>query len=88
MSKKEYKFIKPLTQRPILKTKTGKKSMSQKIIEEFLESGVKYAEVSPIAGKEATGLMIGLGRYISKHELKDKVEVRRNTREKVVLLKK
>ena len=89
MSKgKEYLFIKPLTKKPILKPKTKKIVDSKKAVEEFISSGLQFAEVSLEMPKSGTkGLLIGLNRAIGKQR-KDTYEARLTIDNKVVLIKK
>lgn len=86
--KKEYKFIKPLAKKPSLKPKAKKLTDTKKAVEEFIESGLDYAEVSiPLPKSGTRGLMVGLGRAIGG-ERKDQYEVRLTEDGKVVLIKK
>jgi len=84
---KEYEFIKPLKEKPILKTKQGKESVSQKIVQEFLKSNLEYAEVPLTGEKDTRGLMIGIGRYLKSKNIGN-IQVRRDINDRVVLLRK
>jgi hypothetical protein len=66
MSKeKEYQFIKPLSKKPELPTAAPRESKTRKIAEEFVNSGIKYAEVLPIEEyKSVTSLARAIGRAL------------------------
>jgi len=88
VSKKESFLIKPLTRKPVLKPKAKVQTNSARAIQEFIDSGLEFAEVSlemPRSG--AKGLLIGLNKAIGK-DRKDKYEARLTTDNKVVLIKK
>ena len=89
MSKKEYKFIKPLAETPKLKPKAKVKTFTRRAVDEFIASGLTSAEVTleSVHASSIRGLMIGLGKAIGK-DRKDKYEVRQTTDGKVVLIKK
>lgn len=89
--KEKYTYIKALEKKPLLVPKAGGVSDAQKIVEEFRNSGLEYAEVPTTKEKNAKSLMIGLGRYIrtqqKKGELKD-IELGKDSNGRVILMKK
>ena len=87
----DYEYIKILEKEPRLPLKKGS-SLSQRILDEFLASGAKYAEVKvpPEQKKIGTlkGLRIGLGLAIARRNLHKEIEVREDVRQNIVYLLK
>lgn len=61
---KEYKYIKPLETKPDLPKKAHALSKARQAAKEFIDSGVKYAEVEIKDYKNTTALARSLGRIL------------------------
>lgn len=75
----EYSYINPLEEKPEVTRKTYRaKSTAQLVIEEFLKSGAKYAEIKGDVLKDyksPASAARGFGRAISTLGQSDKVKV-------------
>lgn len=88
MSKEKYQFIKPLAKKPTLKPKAQVQPNTSKAVQEFIESGLDYAEVSLELSKSGVrGLLIGLNKAIGK-DRKEEYEARSTIDGKIVLIRK
>ena len=87
-----FKYIKPLSKKPILPSKRPVSSIARNIVNEFLESNEKYAEIPLVeAYANAASLARNLGRILhnKNHGLDPDNEIEvRSAKEKVYLLRK
>jgi hypothetical protein len=85
---REFTYIRPLETEPEIKMPKGKISISEKIIQEFANSKLPYAEIGDIEGMETKGILIGLKRYVKRNKLEDKYQIGRTAEGKIVIKKK
>ena len=85
----DYEYIKILEKKPSLPLKKGS-SLSQRILDEFLASGAKYAEVKVPAEQKKIGtlkgLRVGLGQVLKRRGLEKEIEVREDVEKNLVYL--
>lgn len=88
MSEKKGYTLKVLEEEPVIAKKyAGKKTTTESIIVEFLETGAEYAEIN-LRDSKARGVARALGRVINAR-YKDKVKyLGRDDEKNVVYLKK
>jgi hypothetical protein len=85
----KFKYLRVVDRKPEKKIKTRKttKSVSREIVEEFINSNLKYALVRIPKGKTVKGVASGISRVIKNMEL-SKIEVYVTTTGEIALYKK
>ena len=85
----EFKYLRVVDKKPEKKIRVKKaiKSISREIVEEFDNSGLKYALVQVPEGKTVKGIVRGIGKVIKNMKL-NKIEVYITTDDEVALYRK
>lgn len=85
----EFRYLRVVDKKPGKKIRTKKttKSVSREIVEEFLDSKLKYALVRVPEGKTVKGIASGIGRVIKNMKLTE-IEVYTTTTDEIALYKK
>lgn len=85
----EFKYLRVVDKKPEKKIRTKKatKSVSREIVEEFNDSGLKYALVQVPQGKTVKGIARGIGKVLKNMKLNN-IEVYVTTNDEVALYRK
>ena len=67
----EFKYLRVVDKKPVKKIRVKKeiKSISREIVEEFNNSGLKYALVQVPEGKTVKGIARGIGKVLKRMKL-------------------
>ncbi len=85
----KFKYLRVVDKKPEKKIRTRKatKSVSREVVEEFNDSGLKYALVQIPNGKTVKGIARGIGKVIKNMKLSN-IEVYITTNDEVALYRK
>lgn len=85
----KFKYLRVVDKKPEKKIRTGKaiKSVSGEIVEEFNDSGLKYALVQVPQRKTVKGIARGIGKVVKNMKLNN-IEVYITTNDEVALYRK
>ncbi len=85
----EFKYLRVIEKKPKkkIRAKKGTKSTSREIVEEFNDSGLKYALVRIPQGKTVKGMVRGLGKVMKNMKLNN-IEVYITTDDEIALYRK
>jgi hypothetical protein len=85
----EFKYLRVVDRKPEKKIRVKKeiKSISREIVEEFNNSGLKYALVQVPEGKTVKGVARGIGKVVKRMKLNN-IEVYVNTDDELALYRK
>jgi len=85
----EFKYLRVVDKKPQKKIRVKKeiKSISREIVEEFNNSGLKYALIQVPEGKTVKGIARGIGKVLKRMKLNN-IEVYVTTDDEVALYRK
>jgi len=87
----KFEFIRvpePEEEIPSFHRSASYKSVSEKIVDEFLKADVRRAEVKVPKGQDIRGLVRGLGKILKRKQLQNKFGARISTDRKLWLFKR